>query len=131
MKINIAEQVKKEISPELNKEIGDILKKGYNTAVRSTPVDTGQMRASWVIGYNDVYYSEQSIPSHHSHGRDLFGGRKASNTSKMNKFIDSLDFMEERISGKIIISNGMDYSSYVDKKFGIIPKIMSALKPLR
>jgi len=125
--ISISEQIKKEINPQLQRDIGNTLLKGLSTAMASTPVDTGQMRASWTIGIKQSSYPEYEKPKHHNHGVDIYASRKNMDLSNGKRFVNSLDWFNMKYQ-TIYISNGMSYSSYVDGKFSIIPKILASLR---
>jgi hypothetical protein len=126
MKDSISAQVRKELNKELQRDIGKKLEKGFDAGVAHTPVDTGQLRASWTMGTSESYYTKKKKPRNHPHGRDIFGGRKNRNRSRMHRFVTNIDWFSPVPT--IIMNNSMDYSSFVDGKNSITHKIISTLR---
>jgi hypothetical protein len=127
MSKSLKQQVQQELRPQLEKEVGKKLYRGYTVATASTPVDTGQMRSSWTLSKAMKYYKQKRRPPGHIHGLDLFAGRLGRNRAAARRFSKSIDWLRMK-SIKIVIANSMDYSSYISATHAIETKVVAAVK---
>ena len=114
------DDLRHEAFTEINDTIGKALYKGYQEAVVSTAVDTGQLRASWILNRDGSGVSTvRSRPTNHRHGVDIFPSRLSTNRSKSKRYSKAFDITKVKTS---YLVNNIPYASYMDDRDNMVAK---------
>lgn len=122
----IINEISNDIVDPLNEAISDAGMEGFDTAVNSTPVDTGRMRSGWRLTKNEKSRSkpkEPLKPIGHIKGNDVFTSELALSRSSAKRVAGSFNV---EVHNSLFLTNNVSYADIISDKYGILKQAIVA-----
>lgn len=122
----IIDEIKSDIVDPVNNAIADAGMEGFDTAVGSTPVDTGRMRSGWRLTKNEKSRSkpkEPLKPIGHVKGSDIFTSELALSRSSAKRVASSFSV---KIHNSLYLTNNVSYADIISDRYGILKQAIVA-----